>query len=442
VTTLLEKYNRPAPRYTSYPPAPHWRPAGGELLTRALHGSSRPLSIYLHIPFCERLCLYCGCNVIIKKDHSIASPYMDYVIREMDLLSDALGRLATQIHWGGGTPTYLNTDQIRILFNAITSRFAVPRNAEISIEVDPRVTTNEHLQALRSLGFNRLSLGIQDFNPQVQTAVHRIQPFELTRDLVDEARRLRFESLNVDLIYGLPHQNKYSFQRTLELVLQLNPDRIAVFSYAHVPSMKKQQKALEAHLPSEQEKLATFLTAIDFLTAASYEYIGIDHFARSGDPLSQALKDGTLHRNFQGYTTHAETDLLAFGVSSISYIGDTFTQNHRELPLYEASVLAGRIPVARGYSRTAEDCIRGTVIEKLLCHAALSKRDIEVQFGLHFDEYFEGELLRLEDFERDGLVSGLHDDSIRITPRGRIYMRVIAQVFDAFQSATVASRVV
>jgi oxygen-independent coproporphyrinogen-3 oxidase len=360
----------------------------------------------------------------------------------MDLLKDAHGRFVTQIHWGGGTPTYLNPSQIRHLFNAIVTRFAVPWDAEISIEVDPRVTTNEHLQTLRSVGFNRLSIGIQDFDPQVQAAIHRLQPYTQVRDLFAEARRLGFESINVDLIYGLPYQNRFSFARTLDLVRKLAPDRIAVFSYAHVPAIKKQQKALEANLPSEDQKLGLCLTAINRLRAAGFDQIGMDHFARIGDPLSVASRNGTLHRNFQGYATHSETDLLSFGVSSISHVGDTFTQNHRELPFYEAAVRAGQIPVHRGYVLTADDRIRGTVIEKLLCHGFVSKPEIEDQFGIAFDIYFADELARLHVFERDGLVDGVRYGMIHVTPTGRLYVRTIAQIFDAFQPAPVASRAV
>jgi oxygen-independent coproporphyrinogen-3 oxidase len=439
---LLEKYNRPAPRYTSYPPAPHWHGAGGDLLHEALQASERPLSIYAHIPFCERLCLYCGCNVIVRKDHAPAPSYVEHLIAEMDLVPEAHGRLVNQMHWGGGTPTYLDSDLIRMLFNAIVSRFAVPHDAEISIEIDPRVTTIEHLHTLRWLGFNRLSAGIQDFDPIVQSAIHRIQPFEMTRLLLTEARKLGFESINVDLIYGLPFQTKSSFDKTLDLVHKLDPDRIAVFSYAHVPSIKKQQTALSAHLPNDEDKLSLLLLAVERLTGAGYEAIGMDHFARPNDPLNVALRNGTLHRNFQGYTTHSETDLLAFGVSSISHVGDTFTQNHRDLPLYEACVREGQIPVVRGYVMTEDDRIRGTVIEKILCHAYLSKPEIENQFGIVFDRYFGPELSRLLEFQEDGLIAGVTTRTLRLTPLGRVYVRTIAQVFDAFQAATVASRAV
>jgi oxygen-independent coproporphyrinogen-3 oxidase len=442
VFELLERYNGPAPRYTSYPPAPHWQAAHSGLLVSALRKSTAPLSIYVHVPFCERLCLYCGCNVVIKKDHAVAGPYLDHLIAEMELADIAHGRLVTQMHWGGGTPTYFDTTQITDLFNAIADRFSLSSTGEYSIEIDPRVTTFEHLRTLRHLGFNRVSMGIQDFDWNVQLAVHRIQPYEHTRELFEQARALGFESINADLIYGLPKQTHASFQNTLDLVLELHPDRLAVFSYAHVPAIKRQQKSFERYLPTESEKLQLFLDAIERLTAAGYEHIGMDHFARPNDPLVAARNDGTLHRNFQGYTTHAETDLLGFGVSAISHVGHTFTQNQRDLAAWEDDIDAGRIPVFRGYVQTKDDLIRGSVIEECLCNGRVSKDDIERRFTINFDIYFRPELARLVELERDGLIEGGTFRTIRITPTGRVFIRTIAQVFDAFQSAAVASKAV
>lgn len=439
---LLKRYNAPAPRYTSYPPAPHWHGAHSGLLISALRRSTSPLSIYVHIPFCERLCLYCGCNVVIKKDHAFAEPYVGHLIEEMELAETAHGRLVTQMHWGGGTPTYLTPQQITELFNATTSRFTLAASGEYSVEIDPRVTTPEHLQTLRSLGFNRLSIGIQDFDWNVQLVVRRIQPYEHTREMFDAARALGFESINADLIYGLPKQTRASFQKTLGLILELSPDRLAVFSYAHVPAMKKQQRSFEKHLPTESEKLQLFMDAIERLTSAGYQHIGLDHFARPGDPLVAARDNGTLHRNFQGYTTHAETDLLGFGVSAISHIGNTFTQNHRELPAWEDEIDAGRLPVFRGYVLSKTDAIRGSVIEECLCNGRISKDLIEKRFEIDFDEYFMSELMRLNEFERDGLIDGRMSRTIRITPAGRIFVRAVARVFDAFQTSAVASKAV
>jgi oxygen-independent coproporphyrinogen-3 oxidase len=439
---LLERYNGPAPRYTSYPPVPHWQGAHGGVLVSALRRSTAPLSIYVHVPFCERLCLYCGCNVVVKKNHAAAGPYLDHLIAEMELAEIAHGRLVTQMHWGGGTPTYLDTTQIKDLFNAIADRFSLSSTGEYSIEIDPRVTTFDHLRTLRQLGFNRVSMGIQDFDWNVQLAVRRIQPFEHTRGLFEHARTLGFESINADLIYGLPKQTKASFQQTLDLVVELNPDRLAVFSYAHVPSIKRQQKSFEKYLPTDSEKLELFLDAITRLTSAGYEHIGMDHFARPGDPLVTARDNGTLHRNFQGYTTHAETDLLGFGLSAISHVGHTFTQNQRELAAWEDDIDAGRIPVFRGYVQTADDLIRGSVIEECLCNGRVSKDDLENRFMIRFDDYFRQELARLDELERDGLIEGGGSRTIRVTPAGRIFVRTIAQAFDAYQSSAVASKAV
>jgi oxygen-independent coproporphyrinogen-3 oxidase len=439
---LLKRYNEPTPRYTSYPPAPHWQAAHRGLLISALRRSTAPLSIYVHIPFCERLCLYCGCNVVVKKDHSIAYGYLKSLLEEIDLAQVAHHRVVTQMHWGGGTPTYLDANQITQLFNAIADRFDLAANAELSIEIDPRVTTLEHLRTLRRLGFNRLSVGIQDFDANVQLAVRRIQPYEHTRQLFEQARALGFESINADLIYGLPKQTRSSFQKTLDLVLTLNPDRLAVFSYAHVPALKHQQRSFEKYLPTESEKLQLFVDAIHSLTAAGYEHIGMDHFARPADPLVAARDNGSLHRNFQGYTTHGETDLLGFGVSAISHVGNTFTQNHRELRAWEDEIGSGRIPVFRGYVQTQDDVIRGAVIEECLCSGRIRKNEIERRFQIRFDDYFVTELMRLHDHERDGLIEGRMSRTIRITPAGRIFVRTVAKVFDAFQSAAVASKAV
>lgn len=439
---LLERYNQPTPRYTSYPPAPHWHPASARLLESALEKSDASLSIYMHIPFCERLCLYCGCNVVINKNHEVAAPYVEHLIAEMELAGIAHHRVVTQIHWGGGTPTYLSTAQITQLFNALVTRFSVPASAEISIEIDPRVTTREHLRTLRSLGFNRLSVGIQDFDHSVQAAVRRIQSYDQTLDLFEEARKLEFESVNADLIYGLPLQTPTSFEKTLRKVLSLSPDRIALFSYAHVPTLKRQQRAFEKLLPTEAAKLQLFLDAILAFTAAGYEHIGMDHFARPHDPLVRARDNHSLHRNFQGYTTHAETDLLGFGVSSISHVGNTYAQNPRDLLLYEDAVREGRLPTFRGYVLSKDDTIRAMVIEECLCNARIPKDAVEKRFGIDFDDYFRPELARLHVLEQDGLIDGRISRIIQLTAAGRIFVRSIAHVFDAFQSAAVASKAV
>jgi oxygen-independent coproporphyrinogen-3 oxidase len=292
------------------------------------------------------------------------------------------------------------------------------------------------------LGFNRLSVGIQDFDPNVQLTIRRIQPFEHTRELFEQARALGFESINADLIYGLPKQNRVSFQKTLDLVLELSPDRLAVFSYAHVPALKHQQRSFEKYLPSESDKLQLFLDAVQCLTSAGYQHIGMDHFARPGDPLVAARDNGSLHRNFQGYTTHVETDLLGFGVSAISHIGNTFTQNHRELNAWEDEIGAGRVPVFRGYVQTRDDAIRAAVIENCLCNGRISKDAVEKSFQIDFDDYFRPELMRLNELERDGLIDGRTSRVIRVTRAGKIFVRAVAKVFDAFRPAAIASRAV
>src|SRR5262245_45170055 len=442
VFELLQKYNGPAPRYTSYPPAPHWHASHAGLLNLALRKSSAPLSIYVHIPFCERLCLYCGCNVVIKKDHFAADAYIKNLDAEMELAEVAHHRLVTQLHWGGGTPTYLNSDQMTAVFNGIADRFHLAPNGEFSIEIDPRVTTADQLRTLRTLGFNRLSVGIQDFDWNVQLTVRRIQSYEKTREIFDVARAVGFESINADLIYGLPKQTRSSFNKTLDLVLELNPDRLAVFSYAHVPSLKHQQRSFEKHLPEEVDKLQLFLNAIEKLTSAGYEHIGMDHFARPNDPLVAARDNGLLHRNFQGYTTHSETDLLGFGVSAISHVGQTFTQSRRDLSEWDDEVAAGRLPVFRGYVQTIDDAVRGAVIESCLCNGRIFKDAIEDRFQICFDDYFIPELMRLDRYEVDGLIEGRLSREITVTPAGRIFVRSIAKVFDAFQPAAVASKAV
>jgi oxygen-independent coproporphyrinogen-3 oxidase len=439
---LLKRYNEPTPRYTSYPPAPHWQAAHGGLLLSALRNSTAPLSVYVHVPFCERMCLYCGCNVVIKKDHAAADPYIEHVIAEMDLVEVVHGRLITQMHWGGGTPTCLNPEQITELFNAIADRFKLAGSGEYSVEIDPRVTALEHLQTLRGVGFNRLSVGVQDFDWNVQRAVRGIEPNNHTATLMEQARALGFESINVDLIYGLPKQTRASFSETLDLVCELSPDRLAVLSYAHVPNLKRQQRSFERYLPSEEEKLQFVVDATDKLISAGYEHIGMDHFAKPGDPLVIARDNGSLHRNFQGYTTHGEKDLIGFGVSAINHIGKTFTQNYRELTTWEDEIDAGRIPVFRGYVQSKDDSIRADVIEDCLSNGQISKERIEKRFSIDFDEYFRPELMRLIEFERDGLIEDRVSRVIRTTDRGRTLLRSVARVFDTFQTAAVASRVV
>jgi len=437
--TMLDKYNQPGPRYTSYPTAPEWDDTFGEAeLRQAFDEANRrtkpaPLSLYFHIPFCESLCLYCGCNTVINKRHEVALPYLSRLKQEIDWVADAVdrNRKVEQLHWGGGTPTYLLPNQIEDLYAHISERFSFSSDAEVSIEIDPRVTSNEHCRALRRVGFNRVSMGIQDFDPLVQKTVHRVQPYEDTKRLFDYCRELGFESINVDLIYGLPHQSAESFSKTVEQIIAMNPDRIAVFSYAHVPSMKKQQGSFAKYLPEGLEKFRIFSSAIQMLTDAGYRYIGLDHFARPEDEICRAQDDRTLHRNFQGYTTKAGCDLYAMGVSSISGLEDVYAQNWRDLSSYYEAIDEGRWPTMRGIRLSQEDKLRRTVISRILCHTVLVKSEIEREFGIAFDDYFDKELKILRELERDSLVR-LNDGRIEIAPLGRIFIRNVAMVFDAY----------
>lgn len=434
---FLEKYNRPGPRYTSYPTAPVWKEDFGpgdleEYCARA-ETLATPLSIYMHLPFCESLCLFCACTVSIQKDKGVAVPYLAALKREIEHVARMVSkkRPVIQFHWGGGTPTYLAPAQMEELFQHARERFAFAPDAEIGIEVDPRVTSRAHLETLRRLGFNRLSMGIQDFDPKVQETIHRVQPYDMTRDLILAARELGFASLSVDLIYGLPHQTAAGFEETIDKVLALAPDRVAMFSYAHVPWLKKQQGSFEAHLPEGREKFKIFRAGLGKFLGAGYLYIGMDHFARAGDELALAQANRTLHRNFQGYTTKAGADLYGMGVSAISAIGGAYAQNRREVPAYQAAVAERGIATMRGYRLSPDDQIRRAVIGRLLCHTVIPKREVEREFAIAFDDYFAPELERLEEARAEGLVA-LDGGEIRVTPLGRIFIRNVAMIFDRY----------
>lgn len=434
---FLAKYNRPGPRYTSYPTAPVWNDnfqhADLETFYANADAAKSPVSLYMHLPFCESLCLFCACNVVIQKDKSAAIPYLQSLKKEIDHLSHSVSkhREVVQFHWGGGTPTYLSPNQLEDLFGFTRERFSFARGAEIGIEVDPRVTSKEHLQTLRKLGFNRLSMGIQDFTALVQQTIHRVQPFEMTRDLIACARSLGFESINVDLIYGLPHQTASSFADTADKILELTPDRIAMFSYAHVPWLRKQQGAFQGHLPEGMEKFQIFKAGIRKFTEAGYLYIGMDHFAKPSDELALAQRDRTLHRNFQGYTTKAGADLYGIGVSAISSIGAAYSQNHRAIAEYQSAIDVRGAATMRGYRLNQDDLIRRTVITRLLCHTVILKPEIENEFQIQFDDYFSNELADLAAMQHDGLVE-LSSNEIRVTPLGRIFIRNLAMPFDRY----------
>src|SRR6267378_3371370 len=411
---FLAKYNRPGPRYTSYPTAPVWNDAfGPDDLIRAHEEAERaktPVSLYMHIPFCESLCLFCACNVVIEKNKAVSPPYLGILKRETERVSRSVSkdRPVVQFHWGGGTPTYLTPPQIEDLFSFTREHFQFSPDAEIGIEIDPRVTSREHLETLRKLGFNRLSMGIQDFHADVQKAIHRIQPFEMTRDLLFAARELGFDSINVDLIYGLPYQTPDRFGHTVDQILELTPDRVALFSYAHVPWLKKQQGSFAAHLPE-----------------------GMENFAKPGDELALSQQNRTLHRNFQGYTTTAGADLYGMGITAISGFQNAYAQNHRDIPSWEKAVNERGIATMRGYHLSSEDRLRRAVINRLLCHTVVVKDEISRDFAIDFDGYFEEELSRLEPFREDGLVA-MDQGQIRATWLGRIFIRNLAMVFDPY----------
>ncbi|HKW56915.1 MAG TPA: oxygen-independent coproporphyrinogen III oxidase [Candidatus Acidoferrum sp.] len=434
---FLARYNRPGPRYTSYPTAPVWNDSFGPADLETVHAEAdrarTPVSLYMHIPFCESLCLFCACNVIIQKDKGVAPPYLEVLKKELASVSRNVSRQrrVVQFHWGGGTPTYLTPPQIEDLFGVTRAHFSFAEDAEIGIEVDPRVTSREHLETLRRLGFNRLSMGVQDFTPEVQKAIHRIQPFELTGDLIRAARKLGFESVNVDLIYGLPYQTADSFAHTVDQILELNPDRIALFSYAHVPWLKKQQGSFVGHLPEGMQKFEIFRTGLLKFLEAGYLYIGMDHFAKPGDELAVSQRNRTLHRNFQGYTTKAGADLYGMGITAISGIQNAYAQNHRDIPSWETAVASRGIATMRGYHLSDDDQARRAVISRLLCHTIVLKDEIAREFSLDFDDYFASELRSLEPFRDDGLVL-LDGNEIRTTWLGRIFIRNLAMVFDPY----------
>jgi oxygen-independent coproporphyrinogen III oxidase len=437
---LLPRYATDGPRYTSYPTAPVWSEAYGaaqlrEELGRRDVDPADGLSLYVHVPFCESLCHFCACNKLITRNHGLASAYLDAVAREVAAVREALAvpRPATQQHWGGGTPTWLRPEELRALHQSVTDAFPMAPGAELSIEADPRVTDEGHVEALRECGFNRLSLGVQDFDPRVQEAVHRIQPAEATHALVLRAREAGFASVNLDLIYGLPYQTEQSFAATLDAVLDLAPDRLALYSYAHVTWLAKQQRGFERKdLPSAQVKLRIFLLAIRRLLAAGYRFIGLDHFALPQDELTLALADRTLRRNFMGHTTQAGVDLLGFGPSAISELRGSYAQSERELGAWEAAVRARGLATRRGHALSADDRERRWVIGRILCHGELRAGEFAAEFGRPFAEAYGAELRSLEPAAEDGLVAIDADASLRVTPLGRLLVRNLAMAFDAY----------
>jgi oxygen-independent coproporphyrinogen-3 oxidase len=435
---LVKKYNVAGPRYTSYPPATKFTdaitwPQVAEKI-EANNRAIRDLSIYFHIPFCETLCWFCGCTTVITLNHNQGMAYVESLGREVAQMAPLLNpqRKVVQLHFGGGSPTFLRPEEIRRLGDVIHKHFTFAPDIEASVEVDPRRLTRDHMAALREIGFNRASMGVQDFNPRVQVAVHRIQPRELTQQAMDWMRELGYGSINLDLIYGLPHQTPESFNETLDIVLEMKPDRLAVFSYAHVPWVKPAQKILEQqqHLPAPETKLQVLKLVIEKLTADNrYVYIGMDHFAKPDDELAVAQKKKQLQRNFQGYSTRAGSDIYAFGMSSISQIPDAYWQNEKELPKWQAAVDAGRPPLHRGYFVTDEDKIRRETIMRVMCDLSLDYAAMSQKLGINFEQHFAGELAALAPFEADGLVKR-SPAGLEVTDTGRLFIRNIAMCFD------------
>jgi len=437
---LISKYNVQGPRYTSYPPAPSWSDEvtaedyENSVLESNKEKHPRPLSLYFHIPFCEHLCYFCGCTTIITgNNHKMEDAYMEALLRETDWLSTVVSarRPVIQMHLGGGTPTYLRPDNLSALLTSLRKRFSFSSDVEMGVEVDPRVTTPEQLRILRDHGVNRISMGVQDFDPEVQKAVHRVQPFEKTEALLKEARFLVFTSVNFDLIYGLPLQTARGFSETARKIIGLAPDRLAVYSYAYVPWMKHHQNVLKDKMPTEREKYDIFIAAVRAFTEGGYEYIGMDHFSKPGDELSRARENGTLWRNFQGYTTKAGTDLFGLGMSAISHVHDGFFQNQRDLRAYQEAILGERPATMRGFRLSHDDKLRSRVIQNLLCHAVVIKSEIEEEFSINFDRTFSQALIDLQGLEKDGLVE-LSKDEIRPTMLGRVFLRNLAMPFDAY----------
>ncbi len=437
---LLRKYDQPLPRYTSYPPAtslqPEFDAIDFKVSTAVSNYKQVPLSLYCHIPFCDSACYFCGCNTVITQRKQMADPYLNSLIRHIQQVAQLVdsGRTVQQMHWGGGTPNYLSISQIETLWAAIHQQFQFDPEAEISIEVNPKSLDWPYLFELKQLGFNRISFGIQDFDLQVQQAVNRVQPESMLFDVMQWSRDAGFASVNVDLIYGLPFQTLSTFRDTIRKTIQLDPDRIAVFNFAYVPWLKPVQRRIPVEaLPSAAEKLDILQMAIEELTQHGYQYIGMDHFAKPDDELSVAQRAGQLHRNFQGYTTKPESDLLGFGATSISMLNDVYVQNHKRLKDFYRAIDANELPIERGVKLNRDDIIRRTVIMELMCQFQLAPEEIEAKYhlglDLDFDTYFAAEKQQLHHLEADGLIT-LSPNHIEVTPAGRLLIRNIASAFD------------
>ncbi|HCV20471.1 MAG TPA: oxygen-independent coproporphyrinogen III oxidase [Gammaproteobacteria bacterium] len=444
---LIRRYDTAGPRYTSYPTAVQFSGDFTEQRYRQFarlsneESDPRPLSLYLHIPFCSTLCFYCACNKVVTKNVDKGVDYLERLCHEIELQGELLdnGRPVVQMHFGGGTPTFLSAEQLERLVAHIGRHFRLTEDnaRDYSIEIDPRTVSTDTLDRLQQAGFNRISLGVQDFDPVVQQAVHRIQPREDTIQLLQYARSRGFRSTNVDLIYGLPFQSVGSFSRTLDEILEALPDRLSIFNYAHLPSLfAPQQRIHEKDLPDSEEKLRILDTCVERLTGAGYVYIGMDHFARPDDLLSRSQRDGTLHRNFQGYSTHANSDLIGLGVSAISQVGRSYSQNHKDLHAYQADLDASHLATIRGIELTRDDELRRSVIEQLMCFGQVSLRQVLQAHHIDQEDYFEAELTNLQPMASDGLLTVKNDDLVEVSSAGRFLLRNICMVFDCYLGHT------
>lgn len=439
---LIRRYDRPGPRYTSYPTAPQFHAGFGAddyaAEARRSNAAARPLSLYLHIPYCRSSCYYCGCNRIITRNRERGASYLQRLLQEIRMQAQLFDRArpVNQMHFGGGTPTFYNPEELGLIFDELERGFGVHRGADrdYGIEIDPRTADPKSLRAMFDLGINRISLGVQDFDPQVQLAVNRVQSVDETERLVTEARAVGIRSINFDLIYGLPHQQVDSFARTLDTVVALRPDRIAAYSYAHLPELFKSQAVMDAAtMPSADTKMALLELTIARLAEAGYVHIGMDHFALPEDELARAQLDGSLQRNFQGYTTHGGCDLVAFGMSAIGQVGEVYAQNEKNETPYLKAIDEGRLPIMRGLMTDADDRLRREVIGQIMCFGRLDYTRFRQQHGIEFRDYFSASLERLEQPERDGLVE-LGVDALQVTAAGAMLLRVVAMAFDAYVS--------
>ncbi|RLL51369.1 oxygen-independent coproporphyrinogen III oxidase [Mariprofundus sp. EBB-1] len=443
---IIKKYDKAGPRYTSYPTAPMFHTGIGAKQYRdtlqRVASDDAPLSLYIHIPFCNTICYYCGCNKIVTKQYDRAEPYLKLLLKEIDRVADNMRdkhgndcqRPVTQLHFGGGTPTFMHNDQMRAIMNKLRSRFqfVAKDDGEFSIEIDPRECDEDTVAVLEEIGLNRMSMGVQDFDPIVQKAVNRIQSKEETMRVLSEARNHGFESMNIDLMYGLPHQTVETFNATLKTIIEFSPDRIALFNYAHMPHMFMPQRRIdEAAIPTPQEKLNILEHSINTLLDAGYVFIGMDHFAKPEDELTIAQREGKLYRNFQGYSTQADCDLIGLGLTSIGYTGGGFFQNEKDMETYAAAVEADEFAVFRGYILSDEDHLRRQVIMRLMCDFALSYEPFETAFNINFKEHFADGLADLQEMVTDNLVE-LREDGLSVLPAGRLLIRNIAMVFDEY----------